>query len=104
MSANIILELNSSKIIPLYSVHDHRTQKAVTGDLFISSIKTTQFGKRTTKYAGAILWNNVDTSIRSSLSLNVFNPIRPGFFSRSPGPGRSDARMPKIKVNISQLK
>ena len=29
------------------------------------------------------------------------NPIRPGLFSRSPGPGGSEARMPKIKVNIN---
>ena len=33
-----------------------------------------------------------------------FNPIRPGLFSRSPGPGGSEAQMPKIKVNINQLK
>ena len=36
------------------------------------------------------------------------NPIRPGLFSRSPGPGGggrgSEARMPKIKVNIKRLK
>ena len=31
----------------------------------------------------------------------AFNPIRPGLFSRSPGPGGSKARMPKIKVNIN---
>ena len=31
-----------------------------------------------------------------------FNPIRPDLFSRSPGPrGGSEARMPKIKVNIN---
>ena len=33
------------------------------------------------------------------------NPIRPGLFSRSPGPGgSSEAQMPKIKVNVNQLK
>ena len=38
------------------------------------------------------------------------NPIRPGLFSLSPGPeegeggGGSEAQMPKIKVNINQLK
>ena len=38
-------------------------------------------------------------------SFDQFNPIRPGLFSRSPGPGRgSEAQMPKIKVNINQLK
>ena len=34
----------------------------------------------------------------------TFNPIRPGLFSRSPGPGGSVARMAKIKVNINLLK
>ena len=35
-----------------------------------------------------------------------FDPIRPGLFSRSPGPrgGGSEARMQKIKVNINRLK
>ena len=38
-------------------------------------------------------------------ALKLFNPIRPGLFSRSPGPGGgSEAQMPKIKVNINQLK
>ena len=38
--------------------------------------------------------------------LDLFiNPIRPGLFSRSPGPGEgSEAQMPKIGVNINQLK
>ena len=35
----------------------------------------------------------------------IFNPIRPGLFSRSPGPRESsEAPIPKIKVNIKQLK
>ena len=40
-----------------------------------------------------------------SLSNKSFNPIRPGLFSRSLGPGGgSEAQMPKIEVNINQLK
>ena len=39
-----------------------------------------------------------------SIPCNLLNPIRPGLFSRSPGPGGSEAQMPKIKVNINQLK
>ena len=39
------------------------------------------------------------------ITFNELNPIRPGLFSRSPGPrGGSEARMPKIKVNINWLK
>ena len=38
------------------------------------------------------------------ITFNELNPIRPGLFSRSPGPrGGSEARMPKIKVNINWL-
>ena len=42
-------------------------------------------------------------------ALIKLNPIRPGRFSRSPGPrrgggGGAEARMPKIKVNINRLK
>ena len=33
----------------------------------------------------------------------AINHIRPGLFSRSPGPEGSEARMPKIKVNINQI-
>ena len=40
--------------------------------------------------------------------MNSINPIRPGLFSRSPGPieggGGSEAQMPKIKVNINRFK
>ena len=47
---------------------------------------------------------------KTSRSKTIFNPIRLGLFSRSPGPrgvggGRgSEAQTPKIKVNINQLK
>ena len=33
--------------------------------------------------------------------INLFNSIRPSLFSRSPGPGGSEAQMPKTKVNIN---
>ena len=40
----------------------------------------------------------------TNLKIPYVNPIRPGLFSRSPGPrGGSEARMPKIKVNINRL-
>ena len=43
------------------------------------------------------------------MNLVHINPIRPSLFSRSPGPrgggmGGSEARMPKIKLNINWLK
>ena len=39
----------------------------------------------------------------SNITKKIINPIRPGLFSRLPGPGGgSEAQMPKIKVNINQ--
>ena len=43
-------------------------------------------------------------NLSASCGFYQLNPIRPGLFSRSPGPGGSEAQMPKIKVNINQLK
>ena len=41
--------------IPVHHVHDHNTRQASKGDIFISSVNATQYGKRTAKYAGSIL-------------------------------------------------
>ena len=58
--------------IPLASIHNYGTRKALKGDLFVSGINTTQYGKRTAKYICSILWNNLDSTIKNSPSLNVF--------------------------------
>ena len=58
--------------IALVSVHDYGTRKALKGDLFISRINTIQYGKRAAKYTPSILWNNLDSTIKISPSLNVF--------------------------------
>ena len=50
------------------------------------------------------LWANVISNLKPK-RIYFLNPIRPGLFSRSPGPrGGAEARMPKIKVDINQLK
>ena len=56
----------------LSSIHDYLTRKAVKSDLYVSQINTTQYGKRTAKYAGAILWNSLPSTISDSSSLNIF--------------------------------
>ena len=48
-------------------------------------------------------WSAPDSNFNCCTALGI-NPIRPGLFSRSPGPGGSEAQMPKIEVNINQLK
>ena len=51
-------------------------------------------------------WNEVQGTV--PLLHSSLNPIRPGLFSHSPGPvrggGGSEARIPKLKVNINRLK
>ena len=66
-------KLIDSYFTSLSSIHDHATHKSAKGDLYVSQINTTQYGKRTAiKCAGPILWNSLPTTIRDSLSLNIF--------------------------------
>ena len=45
----------SGYFIPVPSFHDHNTRQAPKGDIFILSVNTTQYGKRTAKFAGSVL-------------------------------------------------
>ena len=45
--------------IPLFSIHDHNTCQSFRSDLFVSRINTTQYGKRTARHAGSVLWNDL---------------------------------------------
>ena len=66
---------------PLSSIHDHVTRKSAKGDLYVSQINTTQYGKRTAiKCAGAIPQNSFPTTIRDSPSLNIFKKRLKGFY------------------------
>ena len=69
--------------IPLASIHDYGTRKALKGDLFISGINTTQYDKRTAKYTCSILWNNLDSIIKNSPPLNVFKKRLKKFYLSS---------------------
>ena len=57
---------------PLQLVHSYNTRQSSKGNLFISSVNTTQFGKRSAKYVGATLWNNLPPSIREIRSSRYF--------------------------------
>ena len=61
--------------VPLASIHDYGTRKALKGDLFISGINTTQYGKRTAKYTCSILWNNLDSIIKKSFTCRLIQII-----------------------------
>ena len=54
--------------VPLTSVCNFYTRKASKGDMYVSSINTTLYGKITAKYTGTILWNNLNINIRLSPS------------------------------------
>ena len=53
-----LLQPFSHYFIPVHSIHDHNTWQASKGDIFISSVNTTQHGRRTAKLAGSVMWNN----------------------------------------------
>ena len=58
--------------VPLYSIHNHNTRQASKGNIFLPRIFTTHCGKRPTKYAGAILWNDLQPMIKESCFTNDF--------------------------------
>ena len=52
--------------IPLFSIHDHNTCQAFRGDLFVPRINTTQYGKRTARYTGSVLWNDLPHDLQNT--------------------------------------
>ena len=73
-------KLFNSYFTPLSSIHDYVTRLSVKGDLYVSQFNTTQYGKRTAKFAGAILWNSLPTTIRDSPFLNIFKKRLKDFY------------------------
>ena len=62
----------SDYFIPVHSIHDHNTRQASKGDIFISSVNTTQYGKRTAKFVGSVRWNNLPPPLRECPSSRNF--------------------------------
>ena len=64
----------SDYFISVHSIHDHNTRQASKGDIFISSVNTTQYGKRTATFAGSIMWNNLPPPLRecSDYAVHMF--------------------------------
>ena len=65
----------SNFFIPVHSIHQYHTRQASKGDIFLHSVNTTQFGIRSARYTGAILWNKLPILIRESPSKTVFKKI-----------------------------
>ena len=53
---------------PLQSMHQHFTHQVSKGNIFMERVNTTQYGKRSVRYAGAMLWNALPVCMRESSS------------------------------------
>ena len=56
----------------LYSVHNYNTRQTSKADIYVPGTNTTQYGKRSARYTGSILWNSLGLFIRQSPSSFVF--------------------------------
>ena len=78
----------------LQTVYSYNTTQASKGNIDLTGVNTTQYGKRSVKYAGGILWNNLSAELKilelhdiRSLELPCFmyectnNTITPAFDS-----------------------
>ena len=70
----------SDYFIPVHSIHDDNTRQAYKGDISISSINTTQYGKRTAKFAGPVMWNNLPPPLRECSSSRNLKKMRQEFY------------------------
>ena len=56
----------------LDEIHSICTRQAQNKNIHIKSFNTDQFGKRSLRYFGAILWNKIPVEIKESHSLTTF--------------------------------
>lgn len=59
------------------SLHTHQTRQVTNDNIYIyriniESINTNQYGKRSMKFIGAILWNSIPLNTKSSDSVHSF--------------------------------
>ena len=58
--------------VPVSASHNHGTRQASRKDIFMQRFNTTHYGKRSAKYTGAILWNNLAPAMREIPSYKLF--------------------------------
>ena len=56
----------------LQTDHSYNTRQASKGNIYLTGVNTTQYGKRSATYAGGILWNTLSVELRKSPSLQTF--------------------------------
>ena len=59
--------------VPVSASHNHHTRQASRGNIFVQRCNTSHYGKRSAKYAGAILWNKSAPAMREIPSYNSCN-------------------------------
>ena len=69
---NSITPVFDSFFNQLQTVHSYNTRKASKGNIYLTSVNTTQYGKRSAKLAGGTLWNNLSVQLRKSPSMQTF--------------------------------
>ena len=57
---------------PISSIHDYPTRQSVNENLFIKSIRTTQYGIRSLHYTGSHLWNSLPNTIKQITPFSRF--------------------------------
>ena len=57
---------------PISSIHDYPTRQSLNENLFIKSVRTTQYGIRSLHYTGSNLWNSLPISIKQITPFSRF--------------------------------
>ena len=69
--------------VPVSASHNHGIRQASRGDIFMQRFNTTHYGKRSTKYAGAILWNDLAPAMREIPLYKMFKKQLQPFYLAS---------------------
>ena len=64
----------------LQTLHSYNTRQESKGNIYLTDVNTTQYGKRSVKYAGGILWNNLSVDLRKSPSVQTFKKSLQAFY------------------------
>ena len=79
-SNNSITPVFDSYFNKLQTVHSYNTRQASKGNIYLTGVNTIQYGKRSDKFAGGILWNNLSVELRKSPSVQMFKKNLQDFY------------------------
>ena len=67
-----ITQLHQFLTVTLTSYKLSIAREASKGNIYLTGVNTIQYGKRSAKFAGGILWNNLSVELRKSPSVQIF--------------------------------